>query len=200
MALRILQQRVIDDKMILQPLILVLVDEALLLHAGAVKDVRLGNNVRRELVRLEDELAGADELLAESRREGEGGGGDELDADVVVLEELDERMDGAAVLEVAGEGDGQAGDGAELLADGEEVEEGLGRVLHAAVAAVDDGHRGELGGGGGGGFVRVAEDDGVAVAAEGADAVLEGFAFLRAGVGGGDGDGSTAEALHGGVE
>ena len=101
---------------------------------------------------------------------------------VVVVEQLDERVDGAAVAEVAGEGDGEAGDGAEFFADGEEVEEGLGRVFEAAVAAVDDGDGGEFGGRRGAGFGRVAEDDGVAVAAERADSVLQGLAFLRAGI------------------
>lgn len=47
--------------------------------------------------------------------------GDELDANVVMLEELRERVDRTAEFQVANEGDSEAIDGSEFLANGEEV-------------------------------------------------------------------------------
>ena len=104
--------------------------------------------------------------------QGERGRGDEVDFDFVVLQQLDQRMHGAAVFEVAGKSDCDVAYAAQFLADCEEVQKGLGRVLEAAVSAVDDGDGGVFGGDSRRGVVGVSQDDGVAVAAEGADGVL----------------------------
>ena len=199
-ALGVLEESVVNDKAVLETLVLGEILETLLLDAGGVQDVGAGDDLGSELLGLDDELAGGDELLAHVLGESEGLGGDELDADIVELQQLDEGVDGAAELEVTSEGDGQAGDGAKLLTDGEEVQEGLGGVLNGAVSTVDDGNLGELGSDLSAAGLGVAEDNGITVAAEGADGVLEALTLLGRRVLGGDGDGASTEALHGSVE
>lgn len=120
-ALGVLEQSVVDDKGVLETLVLKNVDEALLLHTSGVQYVGAGDNLRSELLRLEDQLAGSNDLLADIVGESESLGGNKLDADIVELEQLDEGVHGAAVLEITSEGDGQPGDSAQLLADGEQV-------------------------------------------------------------------------------
>ena len=199
-ALGVLEKSVVDDEAVLETLVLGEVLEALLLHTGGVQDVGAGDDLGSQLLGLDDQLAGGDDLLADFLGESEGLGGHELDADIVELEQLDQGVHGAAVLEVTSEGDGQAGDGAELLTDGEEVQEGLGGVLERAVTTVDDRNLGELGGDLGAAGLGVAEDNGVTIAAESADGVLEALALLGRRVLGSNGDGASTEALHSSVE
>lgn len=199
-ALGVLEQSIVNDKGVLETLVLGEVGEALLLHTGGVQNVRAGDNLRSQLLGLEDQLAGSNYLLADILGESESLGRNKLDADIVELEQLDEGVHGAAVLEVTSEGDGQAGDSAQLLADGEQVQEGLGGVLKGTIATVDDGDLGVLGRNLGAVGVGVAQDNSVAVAAESADGILEGLTLLGRRVLSGDGDGASTKALHGGVE
>src|SRR5256885_17198470 len=78
-------------------------------------------------------------------------------------ERVRERVDRAAILEVADEGDVLALERAFLVPDRVQVEEGLRRMLASPVARVDDRLLRELRGEARGAFVRMAEDDRVAV-------------------------------------
>lgn len=197
MLLRIPQRLVVHDKAILQPLILIQVLESLLLNSRAVQDIAAGDDLRGELGAFDEELARLGFYdIADVRWDGKCLWGNELDGDVVVLEQLDERVDGSSVFEITGEGDSQAGDGTELFSDCEQVQECLCRMLLAAIASVEDWYRGELGSSLSTALVRMAENDGITIAAESSNGVCQGFALLCAGVGGRDGDGATTKSLH----
>ena len=103
-----LEQLVVDDKGILDSFVCGNIGEALLLHTGGVQNVRAGDNLRSQLLRLEDQLAGSNDLLADILGESEGLGSNKLDADIVELEQLDEGVYGAAILEVTNEGNVEA--------------------------------------------------------------------------------------------
>ncbi len=94
----------------------------------------------------------------------------------------------------------QAVDPALLAPDGVEVGEDLGRVLAPAVAAVDDRHRGPLGGLVRRALLEVAHDDHVAVELEHLDRVLDRLLVEVAGpghLGVGEAGDVAAEAVHG---
>ncbi len=132
--------------------------------------------------------------------EFEGVGGDEVHLDAFVGREgLDQRVDGAAEAEVAAEADGQVVDVAEFTVDGQQVGEGLRRVAVAAVAGVDDGHRGDFRGGQRSALDGVAHGDDVGEAGQDADGVLDGFTLGDRRAGGvGETEDLSAEFLHGG--
>lgn len=132
-ALRVLEDRVIDNEAVLQALVLGLIVEALPLDAGTVDDVGVGNHLLGQGVTLFNDHALGGENIADLTRELETGGGGELDLNAVVLEEIRKGMDGAAMLEITSKGNGQVIDRSELLTDGEKIEESLSRVLLGTV-------------------------------------------------------------------
>ena len=109
-------------------------------------------------------------------------------------------MDRATVFEVADECYGDVAEAPELFVDSEEVQKGLGGMLEAAIAAVDDRYWGASGGDSSRRVLWMAKDDGITVAAKGSDGVLQGFTLLRTAVIGVNDDCATAKALHSCIE
>ena len=103
-------------------------------------------------------------------------------------------MDGAAVLEVADHGDAQVRQPALGLEDGVEVEHRLRRVLVGAVAGIDHGHVGDLGGIFGRSLEEVAHHDEVHVVRHHLDGILERLPLC------GGGGGGVGEAYYAGAE
>ena len=110
-------------------------------------------------------------------------------------------MHRAAELEVAAQADGEVVEAAALAADGQEVGERLGRVVVAAVARVDDGHRRVHGRYHGRALLGVAHGDDVGVAADDADSVRHALALSRGGAASlGEAEHAAAELEHRGLE
>ena len=174
--------------------------EAFALDAGHVQDVRPfdgGFEVGQDLVAA----ACGFEFFGDVFGHGEAGRGDEGEFAVPAFEGLAEGVDGAAVFEVTRHGDFELVQTALGFINGNEVEQGLAGVLVGAVAGVDDGDFGKLGGHARGAVFGVALDDGVGVAGDDAGGVGEGFAFFRAGVRAvGEADDFAAQALYGGFK
>ena len=174
--------------------------EAFALDAGHVQDVRPfdgGFEVGQDLVAA----ACGFEFFGDVFGHGEAGRGDEGEFAVPAFEGLAEGVDGAAVFEVTRHGDFEVVQTALGFINGNEVEQGLAGVLVGAVAGVDDGDFGKLGGHARGAVFGVALDDGVGVAGDDAGGVGEGFAFFRAGVRAvGEADDFAAQALYGGFK
>ena len=174
--------------------------EAFALDAGHVQDVRpfdSGFEVGQDLVTA----ACGFEFFGDVFGHGEAGRGDESEFAVPAFEGLAEGMDGTAVFEVARHGDFEVVQTALGFVNGNEVEQGLAGVLVGAVAGVDDGDFGKLGGHARRAVFGVALDNGVGVAGNDAGGVGEGFAFFRAGVRAvGEADDFAAQALYGGFK
>ena len=94
-------------------------------------------------------------------------------------------MDRPAKLQVAAEADGQVVEMALFLVDGDEVRQGLGRVVVAAVTAVDHRHQGVLRCHQRRTLLGVAHGDDVAVGADHPDGVRHALALGGGGAGGG---------------
>ncbi|KAI6769204.1 hypothetical protein HG531_010308 [Fusarium graminearum] len=165
-----------------------------------IQDVTAGQDLRSKSLRLAEKLAGSDELLSDLGGQSQGLGSNKLDLDLVVSEQVHKRVHRSAVEKVTKEGDGQALDGTQLLTDGEEIEEGLGGVLLAAVATVDDRDRAVLLGNVDARLLGVAEDNSITVASQSAEGVLESLTLLDGRVRGGDGDGAATKTLHSSIE
>lgn len=111
-----------------------------------------------------------------------------------------QRVHGSAVPQITHEGDGGAVESTNLLSDGVHVEKSLGGVLDGSIATVDDGDRRESAGDVGRLGVGVSQSDGVRVASNRSESVLQGLALL---VGGGvdvDGNDTASKSLHGGIK
>ena len=177
--------------------VLVRVGETLLLDAGHVEHVGLGQNgLQLGVLGLRD--AGCLDLLDDLRGHAQDLGRDVVQPDVEEGQQARQRMDGAAILQVAQHGDGQAVDLAQLLADGEQVEQRLGGVLADAVAGVDDRLAGVLGRQRGRAGLRVAQHDHIGVAFQRADRVGQRLALGHRGVAHlVDRDHAAAQPLHG---
>ena len=195
-----LERSIVHTVRVLDSLVFVLCRETLALHTCAVKDITASQDLRSESLRLAEELTRSDKLLADLGRKGQGLGSNKLDLDLVVSEQVHKRVHRSSVEKVTKEGDGQALDSTQLLTDGEEIEEGLGRMLLAAVATVDDGDRAVLLSNVDAGLLGVAEDNGITVASQSAEGVLKGLTLLDGRVRGGDGNGATTETLHSSIE
>lgn len=120
-CLGMLHDTVVDDESVFNSLVVREVWEALFLHAGAVQHITAADDLRGELSTFEEQLAALFEALAYAFGKRKRRRRDELNADVVVLQQLTERVHGAAVLEIADERDCEAVDGTEFLTDGKEI-------------------------------------------------------------------------------
>jgi hypothetical protein len=195
-----LERSVVHAVRVLDLLVLLLGGEALLLHTCAVKNIAASENLRSKSLRLAEKLAGSNELLSDLGRQRQCLGSNELNLDVVVSEKVHQRVHRSAVEKITNEGDGQALNSTQLLTDGEEIEERLCGVLLAAVATVDDRHGTVLLGNVDAALLRVTEDDGITVASQGTEGILEGLTLLNGRVLGGNGDGATTKTLHSSIE
>ena len=134
-------------------------------------------------------------------RQFHAGRGQGIDGGAEAGERIDERMNGAAALEVAGDRDLHVAQALVLRAQRKEVAQGLGRVLVAAVAAIDHRNLRILGGKAGGAVARMADDDDVGIIADHPDGVGEAFALgRRTHRRIGAGDVGAAEPQHGAFE
>ena len=101
-----------------------------------------------------------------------------MEGGIEVAHGLDEGVDCAAIFEVADECDVEVVECALSFTDGVEVEHALGRMLVGAVAGIDDGYGGHLGGIARGALFGISHDDEVGIAGNHDDGVVERFAFL----------------------
>ena len=130
-----------EDVAVLEAHVLVLVEEALPLHARHVQDVQFGHDALQigglrigDALLLQDVLFDVAGQLEFLRR-------DEDEAHVLIAGHgLDQRMHGAAELEVAAQADGQVREAALFAPDGQKVGQRLRGVVVAAVAGVDHRH------------------------------------------------------------
>src|SRR5439155_17308267 len=140
-------------------------------------------------------------LLEDLRRHLEGRRAHEREMGPELRERVRERVDRAAILEVADEGDILALERALLVPDRVQVEEGLRRMLARPVARVDDRLLRELRGEARGAFVRMAEDDRVAVRLDHANRVREGLPLLdRGALRAAESQGTPTEPRHRALE
>ena len=128
-------------------------------------------------------------------------GGQGIDGGAEPRQRIDEGVDGAAAFEVAGDRDLHIAQAFVLRAQREEIAQRLGRVLVAAVAAIDHRDLRIFGGQARGAVARMADDDDVGIVRNDADGVGQAFAL-----GGGTdrrigaGDIGAAEAEHRALE
>jgi hypothetical protein len=195
-----LERSVVHSVRVLDTLVLLLAGEALTLHAGAVENIAASHDLRGKSLGLAQELPGSHQLLSDLGRQGQSLGGNQLNLHVVVSEQVHKRVHRSAVEKITQEGDGQALDSSKLLTDGEEIQEGLGRVLLAAVATVDDGNRAVLLGSMHTALLGVTEDNGITVASQSSESVLKSLTLLDRRVGSGNGDGAATKTLHSSIE
>ena len=186
---------------VLQAQIVLLVEEALLLHAGHVQDVQLGQH-RVQIVRLHVFQLLFLQHVLDVAGQLQLGGGNQHEPDALVARKgVDEGMDGAAELQIAAEAHGHAVEAALLAVNGQKVGQRLGGVVVAAVAGVDDGHGGFHGRDHRRALLEVAHGDNVGVASHHADGVGHALALGRGAVGRiGKADDVAAQLVHGGFE
>ncbi len=142
-----------------------------------------------------------DQLVDDMLGHAEARAGAEEDVRPEPRQGEDERVRRPAVFQVPPEGDLQSLDAVPLLEERIEVAEGLGGMLVAAVAGVDDRYAGVVGDDLGGAFPRVADDDDVGVAADYPGGIGDAFALGQgAGADVRGGDDAAAEPVHGGLE
>src|SRR5947209_7265929 len=174
-------------------LVLLGVGEPLLLDSGDVEDIGFADHLFEAVCRPERETL-LFHPLQDFRRHLERRWADEGEVGAEFGERICERMDRPAVLEVPDQDDVLALERTFLVPDRVQVEESLGRMLACAVARVDDRLLGEVRGEPGRAFVRMAQDDGVAVCLDHADRVGEGLAFLDGGpLGAAESEGTPAK-------
>ena len=175
------QHVVVQNVNILDALVFHEVREALLLHAGHVEDVGVGNNllVEGRVLLVLDALALAVEfvLLGHLKLLGRH----EVERGVEVAHGHEQRVDGAAILQVAHHVDVQVLERALGLVDAVQVEHALRGVLVGTVAGVDDGHGGHLGGVDGCSLDVVAHDDDVGIVGHHQDGIFQRLALGAAG-------------------
>src|SRR2546428_319836 len=177
-------------------LVLLGVGEPLLLDSGDVEDIGFADHLFEAVCRPERETL-LFHPLQDFRRHLERRWADEGEVGAEFGERICERMDRPAVLEVPDQDDVLALERTFLVPDRVQVEESLGRMLACAVARVDDRLLGEVRGEPGRAFVRMAQDDGVAVCLDHADRVGEGLAFLDGGpLGAAESEGTPAKPRH----
>ena len=192
----------VEDEPVFQADIVFLVEEAFALDAGHVEEVELVHVGFHLVDLLEGDAFLADHFFADVLGDTQFFGGDEDEADaLVVAEEFDEGVHGAAELEVTAETVGFVLHVAAQPLDGENVGEGLRGVLVAAVAGVDQRHVDVVAGQTRGALFGMAHGRDVGVAFHGAQRVGDALA-LRGGRGRGLGetDDLSAQAQHGRLE
>ena len=161
-----------QDVAVLQADVVLLVEEALLLHAGHVQDVQLRHGFLQAAGLLVGDAVGLQHIVDDVVRHPQLLRADEHEADVLAAGHgLDEGVDGAAELQVAAQADGQVIQPALAAADGHQVGQGLGGVLVAAVAGVDDRDAGVAGGAQRCALLGVAHGHDVGIAGDHADGV-----------------------------
>ena len=176
---------------VLQADVVFFVEEALLLHTGHIKDVELRHGVLQAAGLAVGDAVGFQHILDDIIGHTQLFRADEHEADVFAAGHgLDEGVDGAAELQIAAQADGQIVQTAHPGADGHQVGHGLGGVLVAAVARVDDRDAGVAAGAQGRTFFRVAHGHDVGVAGDHADGVGNAFAL------GGTGNVLTRKTQH----
>ena len=130
-----------EDVAVLQAQVILLVEEALALHAGHVEHVQLGHN-RLEIGRLNVfEVLRLKNLLFDVAGQLQLGGRDQRELHVFIARERgDERMDGAAEFQIAAEANREVVQPSLFALYGQQVGQRLSGVVVAAVARVDDRH------------------------------------------------------------
>ena len=192
---------VFQDIDIFHPLIFHEVGEALLLHARHVEDVGIGDDllVERRVFLIPDAVLLAIHLVFAGH--GQFLGSHEVEGGVEVSHGHEQGVHGAPVFQVAHHVDVEVVEGALRLVDAIEVEHALRGMLVCAVAGIDDGHGGHLGG-----ILRralyvVAHDDDVGVVRHHEQRVLQRLALGAAGhFGVGKADDARTEAVGGRLE
>ena len=111
------------------------------------------------------------------RRQFHAGSGQGIDGRAETGERIDERVNGAAALEIAGNGDLHILESLVLRAQREEIAQCLGRMLVAAVAAIDHRDVRIFGRKPRRAIARMPDDDDIGVVADDADGVGETFAL-----------------------
>ena len=191
-----------QDVAVLQPQVVLLVEEPLLLDAGHVQDVQLGDDGLQV-----GGLGVGDAFLFQGllfdvpgQLQLQGGDKDEVDVSVPA-QGVHQGVDSAPEFQVAAEADGEVVQAALFPVDGQKVGKSLSGMIVAAVTGVDDGHLAVLGGGKRRALLGVAHGNDVGVAADGVDGVAHGLALGGgAGVGGGESQHAAAQRQHGGLK
>ncbi len=112
-----------------------------------------------------------------------------------------QRVGGAAVFQIPPEGYFKSFDIVPFFDDGIEVQQGLGGVLVATVAGIDDRDTGIIGYYFSGAFPRMTDDDDIGVTTDYFGGIGDAFPFSQlAGADIRGGDDATAESVHGGFE
>ena len=188
-----------QDVAVLQPQVILLVEEPLPLNPGHVQDIQIPDHPLQVLLldvgdvillqRLALDVAGHLQLLR----------ADEHKPHVLVpAQGVEQGMHRAAELQVAAQPHRQAGEAALFPADGQQVRQGLGGVRVAAVPRVDHGYGGVHGGHPGRSLLRMAHGDNIRVAADGLHRVRHALPLRHgAGVRPGHGDHVSAQLVHG---
>ena len=117
---------------VLQAQIVLLVEEALLLHAGHVQNVQLRHGFLQAPGLAVLNAVGLQHVLYDVVRHAQLFRADKHEPDVLAAGHgLDEGVHGAAEFQVAAQADGQVIQPSHAAADGHEVRQGLGGVLVA---------------------------------------------------------------------
>ena len=191
-----------EDVAVFQPDVVLLVEEPLPLDAGHIENIQtwhrflqaagLGIGNVAALQHVGDDVVGHPEFL---------GADEDKPHSLIADHGLDEGVDGAAELQVAAQADGQTVQGALAAADGHQVGEGLGGVLVAAVAGVDDRDAGVAAGPQGSALLGMAHGHDVGIAGHHPDGVGHALTLGRAGnILTGEAQDMAAQVEHGGFE
>ena len=189
----------VEHEAVLHAVELLLVEEALLLHARHVEDVELRHHLLHGAHLVELQLRVGAHLLQHVVGQAQLLGRNQNHADALVARErLDERVHRAAELQVAAEADGQVVEAPLLTLDGEQVRKRLRRVGVAAVTGVDDRDAGILRRHQRGTLLEVAHGDDVGEAADDAHRVGHGLALrYGGGIGVREADDGAPQLQHG---
>ena len=172
-----------QDIEILQADVVLFIEEALALDAGHIENVEAADHIVEPdklligdvvFLQLLDDIVGDFQFI----------GGNKGKADSVVAGHGgDQGVDGTAELEVAAQADGHIVKAASQGPDGQHVGQSLGRMLVAAVAAVDHGNAGGLFGHHGGTLLGMADCGDVREAGDGPDGIRDALALGDGGTG-----------------
>ena len=194
--------RLIKDVGVAQTQVIILVEEALLLHAGHVQHVKVADDGDEILDLGIGAGVGGVDAVKHILRGLELVRTDEHEVDVAeAAQRLDQGVHGAAEGQIAAQADGQVGDAAEAGLQGGQIGQGLRRMHVPAIAGVDDRHGCGTGGNERRSFLRMTDGDDVHVVGDGLQRVGDGLTL-------GDGrelcaretDHLAAESQHGGFE
>ena len=187
---------------VLQADIVFLVEEAFLLDAGHIEDVKLRKGIVQAVDFLERNIVAAEHILTDIAGDLEFLGGDEDKADVRITDHgFDQGVDRAPEFQVSAEADGEIVKPALQGTDGQEICEGLGRMLMAPVAGIDDRDRGHAGSDQRRAFLRMTHCHDIRVAGDHAGGIRDGFTLgCGAGVRGLEPHDASAETEHGGFK